>query len=200
MSVLICAATSKYGIMMCDGRAINANTGIIINENYQKYYRINPKLFAGYTGDSTFGKLAIEQSLLCDPHDSLNVDEAYTALTNFCNFVLTSPELKRQINGTIILLGYNSLNAIAIRTIQINNNKTTEATVVPGDAQIPRIACASNIDNCIDIINNSIIQTHDSIINGLILAIKTIAKIDPSVNTNIFYDFLGIVPESVLPK
>lgn len=57
MSFVSVVATEKFVTIMSDGRVVNMDTGDLVEENFQKYVKVNEKAFVAFSGTKDTGEI-----------------------------------------------------------------------------------------------------------------------------------------------
>lgn len=121
MSCVICLACNSFAFIASDGRAINAETGEIIDENYKKIRRINKDVIVGFVGTAD----VCESALMALPSNSENL-----TLTEIAEILCQNAKrlhIETGLKGSMILAGVEN-NRIVVCSFGRLNGYAIERT------------------------------------------------------------------------
>lgn len=131
MSCIICFACDSFAFIAGDGRAMNASTNEIVDENYKKVRRINQNVIVGFVGSTE----VCEGALLNLPSNSeyLTLTAVSEILCQSCKKLHAETGLKGSMilagveNHKIVVCSFSRLNGYVIdRTEYTSGNATLE--------------------------------------------------------------------------
>ena len=177
MSVIICAATSDFGIMMADSRL--TENGVPTNENYQKIWKINDQMIFGSGGSASLGKMILEQVILPDDYVGCDNDTIFKDAYTKCSEILNEYPYDDDLSSYLFFLE-NTMNHVWIRIIQIIGKEISTRVIHSDSPETFVYAIGSNgyKENI-----QSIIESHlPDLLTGLCESIEYISTIDNTVN------------------
>lgn len=196
MSFVICVVTSSFGIVASDGRGRNENNEIVA-ENFRKFCKINPDVIIAFGGDGTIAHLLMHDFNNRFNHESLHFERIVSLFTSYVNQILTDPELLKKINVQFMILGMDTKNTPRIETVSIVDNIMT-----CGDSYNYSFAVATASSKMIadgtQIVYRKLDEYGKDIPKALYEAIQEVANVDPSVNKNVSFDYIGKPPSDIL--
>jgi len=185
MSIVIAYAEKDFGIMASDGRVLENN--IVIDENYQKYRRLNNSIILGYAGERNTGELISKIfSTTTSPH--ANIDQVYDDLVNKCTDVFSNKLLRRKCTVQFILCGKDKYGNYGCCCVSIVDNKVQAARSISYPQKM--IACSGRVKDTLHIVEEYLSRGSGDIEHRIRSAIRRISRLDKSVNNHIFLEFV----------
>ena len=195
MSLVICCATSEYGIIMSDSRATDPTTCEVLSENKRKIVKFNDTLVIGYGGLADYCEAVLSDVTNCSPVQHMTMDDASHAILAILEsaFEQSSIELDYSFMGFYVL-GRTDDGRIAFDTIRSDITKKSIRVLrtIPKDGERRVSAFGASIDSPIAKINQAIDKL--GLMDGLQSIFPFVASQDCTVNTKTRYHSVGNLP------
>lgn len=183
MSVIICAATSDFGIMMSDGRLMM--NGIPVKENYEKIWRVSDHLIFGSVGIASIGPYVMNQVIIPDVSAKYNNDMIYEDVYTLCSASAIAFDGTENIDSCLFFLEHENGRSVRIRIIKMSNGDAEKGEVTPTKANkfVYTIAGMGHSEEIVRIIESKLPNLKAGLADG----IRYVASINNAVNTTTKY-------------
>lgn len=190
MSIVINVVSENISWLAYDGRA--AQGGIVINENQKKAVKINNKVCLGFTGTVGAGESLISKikELYGDQLPQIGSDDVAITACRIIDTVKQSLEADNipVVNENIVITGINSDGRMASYTMgsfQPFRGYVPNGNNDRGDIVLTSDHNTLNISPYIDRELARGLHQNVAVLRGIENYIYDVAKIDPTINTNI---------------
>lgn len=129
MSCIICLASDSFAFIAGDGRAINSETGEVVDENYKKVRRINENVIVGFVGCVEICEGALDA--LPNDTEHLTLSEISEILCRNAKKLHHETNLKGSMilagieNGKIVVCSFSRLNGYVIERTEYTSGSLT---------------------------------------------------------------------------
>lgn len=183
MSFVLCVCGMNFSTMMSDGRMIKLPNNDIVREDVSKVLKINKNVAIAYTGDPIPVQIAINKL------KEYNIGQL--SMENIEKIIIAQlKNLSLNILGAkIIFTGRNMANQFVIHTLDSKDDFKVNVTY-PSTLGITYACAGNNYELCNQIVqqnfSNVEIKTSKQLEDVMSKCICDVAKIDKTVNTNIY--------------
>ena len=183
MSFVVCVCGEYFSTIMSDGRMVSLPNNKVVDENIPKVLKINNNVAIGFTGDPSPTVIALEEL------KKYNVE--LLTLERIKRIIINKiKELNiNELGVKIIFTGRNKVGKFVIYVVDSKNNYECEP-LYPINTSPAFAVCGRNDNKCQEIIKNNLYnkkwRTSDELEKSMMNCIIDAAKIDKTVNTNMF--------------